>query len=326
MKVLISGGAGFIGSHVTEELLDHGYEVVIIDNLTTGLSGNLPSGVRFYHFNLDDPGIEYVFEKEKPTLVIHLAAQASVSMSMRDPYLDFFTNTAGTLKLLLLAKKYQVKKFLFASTAAVYGEPLYLPIDEKHLINPQSYYAQSKLSAENYIKLYDTLNGLDSCILRFSNVYGPRQNPEGEAGVISIFINGMLQHKGVVIYDGTQTRDFVYVKDVARACRLALESDQKGVFNISSGIETPINELYALLSEVMNCSQLPNYKPLRAGEIGRSVLDNRKALKNLNWEIQHTLKKGLRETVLAYQKGMIATDAQFKETYQEEYSITNHYV
>lgn len=326
MKVLISGGAGFIGSHVTEELLEQGYEVVIIDNLTTGFTRNMPSGVSFYQFNLDDPRIEYVFEKEKPTLVIHLAAQASVSMSMRDPYLDFFTNTAGTLKLLLLAKKYQVRKFLFASTAAVYGDPLYLPIDEKHLINPQSYYAQSKLSAENYIKLYDILNGLDSCILRFSNVYGPRQNPEGEAGVISIFINRMLRRKSVLIYDGTQTRDFIYVKDVAKACRLALESDQKGVFNISSGVETTINELYALLAEAMNCSDLPNYEPLRPGELSRSVLDNRKAQMKLNWKIQHTLKKGLRETVLAYQKGMITTDAQFKEAYKEKYSITNYYI
>lgn len=323
MKVLISGGAGFIGSHVTEELLSHGYEVVIVDNLTTGLSGNLSKKVKFYHFNLDDPGVEYVFKKEKPTLVIHLAAQASVSMSMRDPYLDFFTNTAGTLKLLLLSKKYQVKKFLFASTAAVYGQPMYLPIDEKHLIDPQSYYAQSKLSAESYIKLYDMLNGLDSCILRFSNVYGPRQNPEGEAGVVSIFINRLLQQKNVLIYDGTQTRDFIYVKDVAKACRLALESNQKGVFNISSGIETTINELYRLIAEEMNCKKPPVYKPLRPGEIERSVLDNRKARHDLRWKVQHTLKKGIKETILTYQKGMITANDAIKE---ERYGLTNYYI
>ena len=300
MKVLISGGAGFIGSHVTEELLNHHYDVVLIDNLATGSSSNVPNNVKFYNYDLNDPEMEYVFEMEKPDIVIHLAAQASVTASMRDPYMDFYTNTAGTLRLLLLTNKYQVKKFLFASTAAVYGEPLYFPIDEKHKTNPQSYYAQSKFSAENYITLYEVLNGLDSCILRFSNVYGPRQNPNGEAGVISIFINKFLNKETVSIYDGSQTRDFIYVKDVASACRHAIASEKKGVFNVSSGTETTINDLFNLLAKEFDSDLSPSYKPLRQGEIERSVLDNKKAKFELGWNAEHSLLEGLKETVKYY--------------------------
>ncbi len=187
-------------------------------------------GVNFYQMDLNDPKLEYVFKKEKPDYVIHLAAQASVIASMNDPYLDFSTNTAGTVKLLQLVKKYNVNKFLFASTAAVYGEPSYFPIDENHLIHAQSFYALSKYSAENYISIIANLTVLNSCILRFSNVYGPRQNENGEAGVISIFINRLLANEKVNIYDGSQTRDFVYVKDVALACRLHYETNANGVF------------------------------------------------------------------------------------------------
>ena len=300
MKVLISGGAGFIGSHVTEELLNNNYDVVVIDNLATGVPENVPDNVRFYHSDLNDPELEYVFEIEKPDIVIHLAAQASVTMSMENPYDDFFTNTAGSLKVLLLSEKYQVKKFLFASTAAVYGDPLYLPIDEKHEINPESYYAQSKYSAESYIKLYTKLSDLESSILRFSNVYGPRQNPNGEAGVISIFINQLLNEEKVSIYDGNQTRDFVYVKDVAKACRLAIESKGGGVFNVSSSTETSINDLFRLISEIIGVNSLPTYKPLRQGEIERSFLDNRKAQQELKWNTQYSLLTGLKETITSY--------------------------
>lgn len=318
MKVLISGGAGFIGSHITEELLAHGYEVVIIDNLTTGNPANIPTGVKCYRYDLDEAKVAAIFEKEKPMFVIHLAAQPSVAVSMRDPYLDFHINVAGTLKLLILAKKYNIKKFLFASTAAVYGKAKSFPIQESYSTNPESYYAQSKLSAENYITLYSLLNHFESCILRFSNVYGPRQNTMGEAGVISIFLSRLLQEKEICIYDGTQTRDFIYVKDVAAACRLALESDQTGVFNISSNVETTIQELYTCIAEEIGDCQAPIYKPLRNGEIARSVLDNQKAQHQLQWKVQYSLKKGLKETILAYQKGMI-TDAS-------TYSITDDYV
>lgn len=307
LKVLVTGGAGFIGSHVTEELLKHKFQVVAVDNCVTGFPRNVPSGIKLYQMDLDDAKLESVFKEENPDYVIHLAAQASVMASLSDPYLDFLTNTAGTVKLLQMTKKYNVKKFLFASTAAVYGEPLYLPIDENHLIHAQSFYALSKYSAENYINHYSTFNGVNSCILRFSNVYGPRQNENGEAGVISIFINRLLTNKMVSIYDGSQTRDFIYVKDVAVACHLALTSEANGVFNISSCTETGIEDLYYQILRVTGINARPSYEPKRAGEIEKSILDNRKAIQELSWNLQYSLRKGLEETIQYYSNKYLDT-------------------
>lgn len=300
MKVLVTGGAGFIGSHVTEELLEQNFDVVLVDNCITGRLENVPAGVKLYKMDVNDSELITVFEKEKPDYVIHLAAQASVVASMNDPYFDFLTNTVGTVKLMLLSKTYNVKKFLFASSAAVYGEPLYLPIDEKHTISSQSFYALSKHSAENYIQQYASSNGLDSCILRFSNVYGPRQNEDGEAGVISIFINRLLKNEKVSIFDGSQTRDFVYVKDVAVACRLALLTEAKGIFNISSCTEIKIADLYDQITKIAGINSTPIYKPRRRGEIVKSILDNSKACQQLTWNVQYTLFEGLEETVRFY--------------------------
>ena len=302
LKVLVTGGAGFIGSHVVEELLGHQYEVVVVDNLVTGFLENISKDVKLHQVDLNDPKLEGVFEREKPDYVIHLAAQASVALSMTDPNLDFYTNTVGTFKTMLLSKKHNVRKIIFASTAAVYGEPSYLPIDEKHLLNPLSFYSLSKFSAENYIKYNDQYNGLDSCILRFANVYGPRQNADGEAGVVAIFINRLLANECVFIYDGSQTRDFIFVKDVALACRLAMESNHKSVFNISSCTETKIDDLFYLIAGMTSVNTKPVHKPLRIGEIKRSILDNEKARNELNWHIQHTLLEGLKETYMYYSK------------------------
>ena len=308
MKVLVTGGAGFIGSHVTEELIKNKLRVVSVDNCVTGFHKNVPLGVNLYKMDLNDPELEFVFQNEKPDYVIHLAAQASVMASMNDPYLDFSTNTAGTVKLLQLVKKYKVKKILFASTAAVYGEPSYLPIDEEHLIHTQSFYALSKYSAENYINYYSKYNGVDSCILRFSNVYGPRQNEKGEAGVISIFINRLLANEKVKIFDGSQTRDFVYVKDVALACRLALLSDASGIFNISSCTETGIEELYFQITEATGISAIPSYEPRRVGEIEKSILNNRKARQELSWDLKYTLLEGLKETIRYYSEKSVKSN------------------
>lgn len=307
LKVLVTGGAGFIGSHVAEELLKKDFKVVAIDNCVTGFERNIPIGVRFYKMDLNDAMLESVFEKERPDYIIHLAAQASVIASMKDPYLDFFTNTAGTVKVLQLSKKYNVKKFLFSSTAAVYGEPSYLPIDENHLIHAKSFYALSKYSAENYINYYSIYNGLDSCILRFSNVYGPRQSEDGEAGVISIFVNRLLANKKVCIYDGSQTRDFIYVKDVAIACSLALVGEVKGTINISSCSETSIEDLYYQIAKVTGTNAEPLYEPRRIGEIGKSILDNQRARSELGWTTQYSLSEGLQETVKYYSKRYLAT-------------------
>jgi len=252
--------------------------------------------------DLSESALENVFEQEKPEYVIHLAAQASVTASMNDPYLDFSTNTIGTVRMMLLSEKYRVKKFLFASTAAVYGKPTCFPIDEKEPINLQSFYALSKYTAESYIQFIDAYKSLDSCILRFSNVYGPRQNANGEAGVVSIFIDRLLENERICIYDGSQTRDFIYVKDVAVACRLALEGEHTGIFNISSCTETTIDDLYHLITEKIGESKKPLYEPKRAGEIDRSILDNRKARSEFEWDLQYTLPMGLKETVDYYSK------------------------
>lgn len=300
MKVLITGGAGFIGSHVIEELLRYNFQVVSVDSYITGFKSNLSKEVKAYEMDLNDPKLESVFIQENPDYVIHLAAQASVIVSMNDPYFDFVTNTVGTINVMLLAKKYNVEKLVFSSSAAVYGEPEYLPIDENHSINSQSFYALSKYSAENYISHYSLFNGLNNCILRFSNVYGPRQNELGEAGVISIFINRLLANKEVSIYDGSQTRDFIYVKDVASACRLALLSEAKGVFNISSCSETGIEELYYKITELTGVHTMPLYKERRSGEIVQSKLDNRKAIYELNWKAKYSLHEGLNETARYY--------------------------
>jgi len=300
LKVLVTGGAGFIGSHVVEELLNSQYEVISIDNLVTGLQGNLPNNAKSYQVDLNDPDLEYVFELEKPDCVIHLAAQTSVTASMRDPYFDFYTNTVGTVKLLALSEKYTIKKFIFASSAAVYGEPSNLPIDENQLINPLSFYALSKYSAENYINLSDTFYGLNGCILRFSNVYGPRQNTNGEAGVVSIFIKRLLTGEDVTIYGGSQTRDFIYVKDVAYACRLALEKEKSGVFNISSCTETSIDDLFHFIASTAGIHSIPAYEMKRIGEIERSMLDNSKAFEQLDWRTHYSLLEGLKETLPYY--------------------------
>jgi len=305
LKVLVTGGAGFIGSHVVEELLNYQYEVVVIDNLVTGCYENLSKEAKLYELDVNDTSIEEVFKLEKPDYVMHLAAQASIMVSMSNPLLDLFTNTVGTLQLLLLSKKYCVKKFIFASTAAVYGEPFYLPIDENHSLDPQSYYALSKQTAEKYVEFNAKNNELNYCILRYSNVYGPRQNANGEAGVIPIFINKLLANENVCIFDGSQTRDFIFVKDVAKACRLALKSDRQGVFNISSGTETRVSDLYFFLTEEIVQNTVPLYKPLRVGEIKNSVLDNRRARTELDWSIQFSLSEGLKETIHYYSELLI---------------------
>ncbi|WP_342505962.1 NAD-dependent epimerase/dehydratase family protein [Sporosarcina sp. FSL K6-2383] len=300
MKVLVTGGAGFIGSHVVEELVNHHFEVVLVDNLVTGSLDNLLNTVKIYQFDINDQEIEYVFERERPDYVIHLAAQVSVTASMNNPFFDLQTNMVGTVKLISLAKKYNVKNFIFASSAAVYGEPAYLPIDENHRLHALSFYALSKYSAEKYIELYDAIYGGNSCILRFSNVYGPRQNADGEAGVVSIFIRKLVRGENVEMFGGYQTRDFIYVKDVAKACRLAIEGEHKGIYNICSGIETSIEGLLTQIFEETGVTKIPVYQPIRVGEIERSVLDNSKVSSSFDWFSHYSLQEGLHETVHYY--------------------------
>ncbi|WP_181351276.1 NAD-dependent epimerase/dehydratase family protein [Thalassobacillus sp. CUG 92003] len=302
MKVLVTGGAGFIGSHIVEELIDSHYEVVVVDNLVTGHMKNLLPQVKFYNQdirkNLDD-----LFAKEKPDYVIHQAAQVSVSQSFTDPLYDCEENIVATLNILQSSAKHKVKKVVFASTAAVYGNPSYLPIDEAHHVQPISFYGLTKAHAEKYIKLFAHTHNLEFSILRYANVFGPRQDAHGEAGVVALFIEKLIRGEPPVIFgDGKQTRDFVFVKDVARANVAALENGKNEIFNIGTGQETSINEIIDQLAITLGRPIQATLHEAREGDIRSSVLQNYRAQSMLRWEPCYSLREGLLQTVQFYKQ------------------------
>ncbi|KKC30214.1 SDR family oxidoreductase [Caldanaerobacter subterraneus] len=301
MKVLVTGGAGFIGSNIVDLLIGNGHGVVIVDNLSTGKEEFINKKAIFYKKDIADDDLYEIFEKEEPDYVIHQAAQIDVQKSVNNPAFDAKVNILGTVNLLECCRKSGVKKIVYASSAAVYGNPEYLPIDEVHKINPISYYGISKHTAEHYFEVYSQLYGLKYTILRYANVYGIRQDPKGEGGVISIFIDKMLKGERPIIFgDGKQTRDFVYVKDVAKANLLALKRGDNEVVNISTNKPTSINELVEIMNKIMNTSLKPIYTEPRKGDIIHSYLDNKKALEVLGWKPEYSLEDGLRETIEYY--------------------------
>ncbi|KON86543.1 UDP-glucose 4-epimerase [Sporosarcina globispora] len=297
MKVLLTGGAGFIGSHIAEELIKENYEVIILDSLVTGQEHNIPAGVKFYHIDIC-ANLDPIFLAEKPDYVIHQAAQVSVSNSFVEPKFDGESNIIGTINLLNACVRYGTKKFIFASTAALYGNPKYLSIDEEHPVSPISFYGLSKLNAESYIKLFSDLYGLSYTILRYSNVYGMRQDKKGEAGVVAVFIEKILKKQTLNIFgDGLQTRDFVFVKDVAKANAAAILYGDNEIINISNHSQISIKDIVNELTELLQSEILPIYHEERGGDIRHSCLSNNKAFKLLKWEPQYTFLNGLRETV-----------------------------
>lgn len=298
MRVLVTGGAGFIGSHVVEALLEANHEVVVVDNLSTGKEENLPPGVPLYKADITDPGIEDIFQEIRPRALIHQAAQVAVPVSLRDPVFDANVNIIGTLNLLEACRKYGVEKMVFASSAAVYGNPKYLPVDEEHPLRPLSGYGISKHTVERYLEAYQELYGLRWTALRYANIYGPRQDALGEGGVVAIFIDKLLSNQRAVIFgDGEQTRDFVYVKDAATANLLALEHGDNQILNISTGQASTVNELYTLIRQEVGSPLQPEYGLPRAGDIVHSYLDNKRAVTQLNWQPKYSLARGLQETV-----------------------------
>lgn len=298
MKVLVTGGAGFIGSHIIEKLLAEQYEVVVVDDLSTGSSNNIPDSVTLVKMDVRERAIAEVFAAERPDFVIHLAAQTMVPVSLKDPHYDCNVNILGTVNVLEAARMHGVKRVLFASSAAVYGDQPQLPIPETGVLQPTSFYGLSKLTVERYLELYYQIYGLSYAIMRYANVYGERQGDSGEGGVVSIFSRHIAENKDITIYgDGTQTRDFVYVGDVAAANVLALTAQEANrVYNISTQTEVSVNELVALLAEVSAKSVTPIYSAPRSGDIYRSMLSHAAASTNLAWQPQVTLRDGLYRT------------------------------
>lgn len=302
MRALVTGGAGFIGSHLVERLLQEGLHVIVVDNLSTGRRQFVHPDALFYPLDILSPHLAEVFQTHRPQVVFHLAAQASVVRSLEDPVEDARTNILGSLNLLQMCRRFGVERFVYTSTGgALYGEPQQLPCPETHPIVPLSPYGASKYAVEVYLPLFRSLTGFTYTILRYSNVYGPRQDPYGEAGVVAIFTRRMLDREEVVIYgDGTQERDFVYVGDVVEANVLALRQTQSEVYNIGTGKGTSVNALFQRLATLTGYQRPPRYAPPRPGEVYKIWLDVRKAREGLGWIPRTDLDKGLELTVAAF--------------------------
>lgn len=299
-KIVVTGGAGFIGSHVVDVFLENGFEAVILDDLSTGRSSNLNPKAKFYKMDIRDPKVREVFETERPDYVSHHAAQMDVRRSVAQPLFDADVNILGSINLIECAKEFGVKRFIYISTGgAVYGEPEYVPCDEAHPINPICQYGASKHTVEHYLFMYHVNYGLKYTVLRYPNVFGPRQDPHGEAGVVAIFTGKMMAGEPVVINgDGEQTRDFVYVRDCAQANYLAATVDHEpGIFNIGWGVPTSINQIFSALAKVTEYSLPVGYGPAKVGETRHIYLNAAKARQNLGWSATVNLDEGMQKTV-----------------------------
>ena len=311
MKVLVTGGAGFIGSHLADRLLRDGHEVVILDDLSTGHVEHLPPAARFYQMDLRSPWLDELFKIERPEAIAHQAAQASVRRSVEDPGFGAGVNVLGTVVLLQAGVRHGVRRFLFASTGgALYGDADVMPTPEDYPTLPVSPYGASKLAAEVYLRTFHALHGLSHAALRYANVYGPRQDPHGEAGVVAIFTRRLLSGETARINgDGKQTRDFVYVGDVAEANARALTSDAVGSFNVGTGVETDINTIFQLLKRLSGSNQPEVHGPPMPGEQRRSVIDARKIQKVMGWHPLTSLEAGLDATVRYFREASPAPAA-----------------
>lgn len=310
MKILITGGAGFIGSHITDALIANAHSVVVLDDLSSGRIENLNPAAIFVQGDIRDKKlVDQLFKTHRFDIVNHHAAQMDVRKSVADPSFDAEVNVLGSLNLLEASRENSVKRFIFASTGgAIYGEQDYFPADENHPTRPESPYGVAKRSIEMYLHYYKAVHGLDHTIFRYANVYGPRQDPNGEAGVVSIFSNALLDRRQATIFgDGSQTRDYVYVGDVVKAHLVALEKNMGSeTFNISTGIETDVNKLFSMISNIITKGNAkPVYSDPRKGEQKRSVCAYVKAEKMLGWKPSVTIEQGLKQTVEYFQTAFV---------------------
>ena len=301
MHILISGGAGFIGSHLVRQLLDRKHTIVVLDNLAAGSLDNIADlNIVLWKQDICNPDIVQQIVFEKFDVIVHLAAQTMVDSSIKDPIFDASENIMGTLNVLEAARQCGAR-VIFASTAAAYGdvEENALPVLESHELSPQSFYGLTKVGVEKYLALYHQHYGIDYVICRFANVYGERQGEKGEGGVISIFAKRIAAGKDITIYgDGTQTRDFVYAGDIARGiCKAMTTKNVNTVYNLSTQTETSLLDLVKIMGKVSGCNIVPKFGPVREGDIYRSMLSNQKAKEGLGWEPQVSLTDGLRRTM-----------------------------
>jgi UDP-glucose 4-epimerase len=304
LKILVTGGAGFIASHVSDRLLDLGHQVVIVDNLVTGKRENLPGGATFHEKDICGQDLHEVFRAERPEVVVHHAAHIDVTRSVREPTYDASINILGSLNLLECCREYGVGKVIYAGTGgALFGEPSYLPVDENHPVDPISPYGVSKHTVEHYLFAYHANHGLDYVVLRYPNVYGPRQDPHGEAGVVAIFSLQMLTGQQPVIFgDGTKTRDYCYVADIVEANLIALNSPGCGVYNLGRGIEVSDLEVFEAVRGAIGVDTDPVFAAVRPGEVEHIALDATKAARELGWRWKVGLAEGVTEAVSFYRK------------------------
>lgn len=306
MRVLVTGGAGFLGSHVLEALLAAGHEPAVLDDLSTGRRANVAAGAALVVGDVRRPDdVRAALERARPETIVHLAAQANLRRAEEDPRRDAEINVLGGLEVLVAARAAGVGRIVYASTAAVYGEPERLPLDEGHPTRPIGAYGASKLALEHYLLAAAAAGGPRAVVLRLANLYGPRQDPRGEAGVVAIFADAMARGARCTLYgDGAQTRDFVYAGDAARAIVLALggAADDR-VLNVGSGVETPIRAVFDGLAAATGHARAPEIAPSRAGEVRRMALGAAAAERALGWRAEVGLAEGLRRTAAAFAAG-----------------------
>ncbi len=303
MKVLVTGGAGFIASHITDALIEAGHEVLIVDNLSTGKREFLNPNAKFVEADIRNENLLNIFQDFRPQVVYHEAAQIDVQTSIKTPMVDVSTNIMGSVNVMECAHKTGVEKVIYASSAAVYGEPSYLGLDENHPVNPMSHYGISKHTPEHYFRIYKELYGLKYTCLRYANVYGIRQDPKGEGGVVSVFVDKMLKKERPSIFgDGSATRDYVYVADIVQANILALTKGDNEIINIGTGVPVSVRELFDVMNEIVGNHIEPIMAPARAGDILHSYYDITKARTVLGFEPKYLLADGLQKTVEYYRE------------------------
>lgn len=304
MNILVTGGAGFIGSHVVDAYIGEGHSVVVIDDLSTGSKSNLDPRAHFYQVDIRSGEVDRIFERHTIDVVNHHAAQMDVRRSVADPMFDASVNVLGGLNIFEIARKRGVRKIIFASTGgAIYGEQEHFPADEDHPVRPLSPYGITKLTTEKFLFFYKQVYGIDYVVLRYANIYGPRQNPQGEAGVVAIFANKLLKGEQPIINgDGMQTRDYTYIGDVVQANLLALRHSRSDIFNIGTGLETNVNEVFQRLRAHLNSACPERYGPPKQGEQRRSVISYVKVQKEMGWAPSVSLQEGLRLTAEYFRK------------------------